>query len=109
MNADASSLDDLRDIAVPPPVSWWPLAPGWWVVILIVASILKACTTLISADSSDIQGLVKKTATAPVAVTAEGEGTRWAEAGWWIVPIIALLSLSTFRREEQFVHEESAP
>lgn len=79
-----------------------------WDAIKQAASILKASTTLISADSSDIQGLLKKTATAPIAVTAEGEGTRWAEAGWWIVPIIALLSLSTFRREEQFVHEESA-
>ncbi|MFG0289553.1 MAG: DUF4381 domain-containing protein [Rhodopirellula sp. JB044] len=30
---DASSLDQLRDLAVPPPVSWWPLAPGWWMLI----------------------------------------------------------------------------
>jgi hypothetical protein len=33
MNQDPASLDNLSDIAVPPPVSWWPLAPGWWVVI----------------------------------------------------------------------------
>lgn len=25
----------LRDIHVPDPVSWWPLATGWWVVIIL--------------------------------------------------------------------------
>ena len=32
---DAASLDNLRDIAEPVPVSWWPLAPGWWLVITL--------------------------------------------------------------------------
>ena len=32
----------LRDIHLPPPVSWWPPAPGWWIVfaILLLASIV---------------------------------------------------------------------
>ncbi|EMI52935.1 DUF4381 domain-containing protein [Rhodopirellula sallentina] len=38
MMLDASSLDQLRDVAVPPPVSWWPLAPGWWVLIAVVVA-----------------------------------------------------------------------
>ena len=29
---DPGSLDRLHDIAVPPPVSWWPPAPGWCVL-----------------------------------------------------------------------------
>ena len=29
-------LDQLRDIHLPEPISWWPPAPGWW--ILAVAS-----------------------------------------------------------------------
>lgn len=29
---DATSLEHLVDIVVPPPVPWWPPAPGWYVV-----------------------------------------------------------------------------
>jgi hypothetical protein len=37
MNQDPASLDNLRDIAVPAPVPWWPPAPGWWVVMAALA------------------------------------------------------------------------
>ena len=36
VDAKAGSLDRLVDITVPEPISWWPLAPGWWVVTAIV-------------------------------------------------------------------------
>ena len=39
MNPDPGSLDNLRDIVELPAVSWWPLAPGWWIVIALVAVI----------------------------------------------------------------------
>jgi len=63
------------------------------------ALVLDATVTLMTSDSSDIDVLLKKTAKAPVAVT--GEGTRWAEAGWWLLPVLALLSLVGFRRIEE--------
>lgn len=27
----------LRDLHLPDPVGWWPLAPGWWFVLLVLA------------------------------------------------------------------------
>ncbi len=38
MTDDPSSLDRLHDIVVPEPVSWWPMAPGWWVLLALLLS-----------------------------------------------------------------------
>lgn len=35
-----SPLEQLKDIHLPEPVSWWPPAPGWWILALF-------CLTLI--------------------------------------------------------------
>ena len=32
----AQQLAQLRDIHLPAAVSWWPLAPGWWVLLAVV-------------------------------------------------------------------------
>lgn len=32
---DSTSLDRLHDIVVPAPVPWWPVAPGWYFVIVL--------------------------------------------------------------------------
>lgn len=41
--ADLSPLTKLRDIQLPKPLSWWPLAPGWYVLLitgLLIVSLL---------------------------------------------------------------------
>jgi Ca-activated chloride channel family protein len=61
-------------------------------------SSLDADVTLMSPDNSDVRSLARSAGRAPVAVAAASEGTRWAESGWWLVPLVALLSLNAFRR-----------
>lgn len=36
MPDDPASLDKLQDIFLPPPIGWWPLAPGWYLVAAAV-------------------------------------------------------------------------
>jgi hypothetical protein len=45
MTADPADLANLRDIVLPPAVSYWPPAPGWWIVgatLVAVALLLLA-------------------------------------------------------------------
>jgi Ca-activated chloride channel family protein len=65
------------------------------------ATSLGASVTIMTPDSADIDSLVRRTAKAPVAVSSAGDGTRWAEAGWWLVPALAAVVLVSFRREHQ--------
>lgn len=51
-----------------------------------------------TADRADVNKLIRKAASAPV--KSNGElGDRWQEAGWWLVPILALIFAASFRRE----------
>lgn len=36
----ADPLARLRDVHLPEPVSWWPPAPGWWIVALVTLTVL---------------------------------------------------------------------
>jgi hypothetical protein len=41
MNGQPDLLADLHDIHLPAPVSFWPPAPGWWVLVgLVIVAIL---------------------------------------------------------------------
>jgi hypothetical protein len=33
-------LDQLRELHLPEPISWWPLAPGWWLLALVGSALL---------------------------------------------------------------------
>ena len=58
----------------------------------------KADVVLMTPDGQDIRTLLRKTARLPIGVGQSDQGTRWEEAGWWLVPLVAVLSLAGFRR-----------
>lgn len=70
-----------------------------WASLKDASAALGASITQLTPDSADVLSLVRRTAKAPVAVKAAGEGARWEEAGWWLTPLLAVFSLAAFRRE----------
>ncbi|WP_210395539.1 DUF4381 domain-containing protein [Motiliproteus sediminis] len=42
MNPASTSLEQLRDIHLPPAIGYWPPAPGWWLLALIALAALAA-------------------------------------------------------------------
>ena len=100
MNAPATSLDRLHDLVLPPAVPWWPLAPGWYLVIaLALVAVMwmtlrawrqwqsnayrrEAARELASLESSAaIAELLRRTALAiaPRSEIAEKTGAAWLD------------------------------
>ncbi len=103
MTPDPTNLDNLQDIVTPPPVSWWPLATGWWVLFatLLVGAVIiafrvwqswrgnayrrAALRELRTAKTvPDIADILKRTALAanPRAEVASLTGITWSQ---WLV------------------------
>lgn len=40
VNLQQQLQHQLRDIHLPKPISWWPLAPGWWILMAIILILL---------------------------------------------------------------------
>jgi Mg-chelatase subunit ChlD len=61
------------------------------------ADAARATLTIVSPDTSDVQRLARHIATSIRAVQPAEAGERWQDAGYWLVPILALLTLVWFR------------
>lgn len=64
------------------------------------AKALKAGVAALAPDGTDIAAIVREASRPPVTKAGE-QGALWQEAGYWLLPLIALLFLTTFRRETQ--------
>lgn len=40
MQAPADPLSQLHDILLPEAIGWWPLAPGWWALLLLLLGLV---------------------------------------------------------------------
>jgi Ca-activated chloride channel family protein len=62
-----------------------------------------AAVVPVEADGSDIAAIVRRAARAPVAQHGE-QGAQWQEAGYWLVPLLCLVVLVSFRRRDGEEH-----
>lgn len=102
MKDDPGNLQNLHDVVSPPDISWWPLAPGWYFVLLIASFVLmglawktgkrwrenayrRAALKALEKASGDVEvaGILRRTALAiaPRADVAGRTGDDWAD---WI-------------------------
>ena len=63
-----------------------------------VAGLMDARIVPIAADASDIDLIDRTITRAARSFSVGGDAQQWAEAGWWLVPLIALIALNGFRR-----------
>ncbi|MCA9431694.1 MAG: VWA domain-containing protein, partial [Candidatus Omnitrophica bacterium] len=61
-----------------------------------------------TADTSDVESLARKIAGVPRMVAAKDGKVRWAEAGWNLTPVLALLVLVSFRKTRSEIQEGPA-
>ncbi len=62
------------------------------------AASLRAAVIAPTVDTADVSGLAAKLATAGPPPPSPGEAPQWAEAGWWLTPLLAFLVAFWFRR-----------
>jgi Ca-activated chloride channel family protein len=65
----------------------------------VAARRLDADVEPLDVDGADIGAVMRRAARAPVAQRGE-QGGRWQEAGFWLVPLLALAAALSFRRKQ---------
>lgn len=73
--------------------------------IRTAARSLNATIQQMTVDDEDVTTIATAASRASLASVA-GESNRWQEAGYWLVPLLALLVALSFRREANFTAEE---
>lgn len=62
------------------------------------AGALDAAMIDLTVDTADVQAIAGRMARAAPVGTVAGDGRRWEEAAFWLVPVLALIVLGWFRR-----------
>lgn len=62
------------------------------------ARAMGATTIATTPDQADVAAVVRRLDSSDAAASVAGEGEHWREAGYWLVPLLALLTLLWFRR-----------
>ncbi|UUO07188.1 VWA domain-containing protein [Blastopirellula sp. J2-11] len=101
VNADAAQLAAAQKSLAGNSLQFLAIAnndPSKLQSIRNAAKMLNASVMELSADDTDIAAIVRNSERASYA-SVTGKETHWQEAGYWLVPWIALLMAFSFRRE----------
>ncbi|BCP52667.1 transporter [Kaistia sp. 32K] len=100
--ADTAAPDEAATLAKPAvPVTILGLTPPDVAADAGLADAAKALgATLVatSVDDADVETMSRRLAAGAAPTLGQGEGERWEEAGYWLMPLIALIALLWFRR-----------
>ncbi len=64
------------------------------------AKAVGANVVVISPDDADVNQLVRLCSRRPEMVSGQDSATKWAESGYWLIPLLLLLYLPLFRRKQ---------
>jgi hypothetical protein len=90
-------LDQLQPLILPAPVDWWPLAPGWWLFLLLIPALgwgvwrLRALLPVKVREQSSEQALDPVRVAALAELASLPKPYDGAPAGAWLQQINGLL------------------
>lgn len=92
-------LADLRDIHLPEPVSWWPPAPGWWLLAALTLVVIAGLLWLwrYRRRSTPRRAALAELARLRAAFRRDGDGTAVATG---ISALLRRLALAHFPRTQ---------
>lgn len=90
-------LDQLQPLILPAPVDWWPLAPGWWLFLLLIPALgwgiwrLRTVLPVRARERSSEQALDPVRVAALAELASLPKPYDGAPAGAWLQQINGLL------------------
>lgn len=70
---DSPETLPLRDIHLPEPVSWWPLAPGWWALLIVLLLVIVVAVLLYRRYRSPRRAALRQSRRTLIRIKAEYE------------------------------------
>ncbi|HBL44158.1 VWA domain-containing protein [Gimesia sp.] len=96
--ADSAALKNAQKKTAAYPIQFLSLRDD--ATVQQAAESLQATVVKLTPDDEDLEH-ISKTAERKSVISVSGKDQRWEEAGYWLVPLLAMMVAFSFRREER--------